>query len=34
MEPKWDEVKRLLTLKERGLDFADVMRFEFETAMT
>lgn len=34
MELEWDEVKRLLTLKERGIDFADVVRFEFETAMT
>jgi uncharacterized DUF497 family protein len=34
MELEWDEVKRLRTLEERGLDFADIMRFEFETALT
>ena len=34
MELEWDEAKRLRTLEERGLDFADVMRFQFETAMT
>ena len=26
MELEWDEAKRLRTLEERGLDFADVMR--------
>lgn len=34
MELEWDEVKRLRTLEERGLDFADVMRFQFGTAVT
>ncbi|HET7413861.1 MAG TPA: BrnT family toxin [Pararhizobium sp.] len=34
MELEWDENKRKQTLEERGLDFADVIRFEFEQAMT
>ncbi len=28
MELEWDEAKRLTTLIERGLDFADVVRFD------
>jgi uncharacterized protein len=28
MELEWDEVKRLQTLKERGLDFADIPNFD------
>ena len=28
-----DEAKRQITLKERGLDFADLERFDWETAM-
>ena len=34
MELEWDEAKRQRTLEERGLDFADVIRFEFDTAIT
>ncbi|HDZ73644.1 MAG TPA: BrnT family toxin [Aurantimonas coralicida] len=34
MELEWDEEKRRRTLLERGLDFADVVEFEFETATT
>lgn len=34
MELEWDEAKRQRTRKERGLDFADVVRFEFEHAIT
>ncbi len=28
MELEWDEAKRLWTWEDRGLDFADVVRFE------
>lgn len=34
MELEWDERKRQQTLRERGLDFADVDRFEFASALT
>lgn len=34
MELEWDEEKRRRNLRERGLDFADVVRFEFEGALT
>lgn len=34
MELEWDEDKRQRCLRERGLDFADVIRFEFERAVT
>ncbi|WP_048647162.1 BrnT family toxin [Nitratireductor soli] len=34
MELEWDEEKRQRTLQERGLDFADVVRFEFGSAIT
>lgn len=34
MELEWDEDKRQRTLEERGLDFADVNRFEFSQAVT
>jgi uncharacterized protein len=34
MELEWDEDKRQKALRERGLDFADVVSFEFETAST
>jgi uncharacterized DUF497 family protein len=34
MELEWDEVKRQWTLDTRGLDFADVVYFEFDTADT
>lgn len=34
MELEWDEEKRQRTLAERGLDFADVVRFELREAVT
>ncbi len=34
MELEWDEQKRQLTLRERGLDFADVARLDWEGALT
>ena len=34
MELEWDEEKWQRNLQERGLDFADVARFEFATAIT
>lgn len=34
MELEWDETKRQDTLRERGLDFADVVRFRFERQYT
>ncbi len=34
MELEWDEVKRLGTLRERHLDFADVARFDYDTVVT
>jgi len=34
LELEWDEVKRQDTLRERRLDFADVVDFEFDTANT
>jgi uncharacterized DUF497 family protein len=34
MELEWDEEKRRETLRERGLDLADVVRFEMGTAIT
>ena len=34
MELEWDEEKRQRNLRERELDFADVVRFEFTTAIT
>lgn len=33
MDFERDEAKRQITLKERGLDFADLERFDWETAM-
>jgi uncharacterized DUF497 family protein len=30
----WDEAKRLSNLAERGLDFADVTQFDFDTCAT
>lgn len=33
MELEWDEAKRRRNLLERGLDFAAVARFDFETAI-
>ena len=34
MELEWDEDKRRRTLRERGLDFADVARVAWEHALT
>jgi len=34
MEIEWDEQKRIQTLRERGLDFADVVLFEQDTMTT
>ena len=34
MDLDWDEVKRQWTFETRGLDFADVQFFEFDTADT
>jgi uncharacterized protein len=34
MELEWDEAKRQDALRERGLDFADVVRFRFELQYT
>lgn len=34
MQLEWDEEKRLRTLEERGLDFADVVYFEFADSIT
>jgi uncharacterized protein len=34
MDLEWDERKRQLTLEERGLDFADVVRFNPDTVVT
>ena len=33
MEYVWDEAKREATLTERGIDFAWIVEFEWETAM-
>lgn len=34
MELEWDEEKRQRTLNERGLDFADIVDFDFVTGHT
>ncbi len=34
MEIEWDNDKRDWTLRERGLDFADVASIDWETALT
>ncbi len=34
MELEWDEEKRKRTLDERGLDFADIARFDLDSIMT
>ncbi len=34
MELEWDEDKRQITLQHRGLDFADVERFDPESIVT
>ncbi len=31
---EWDEAKRYRTLKERGVDFCDIERFEWATAIS
>ncbi len=33
MKLEWDPAKRTRTLEERGLDFADVVQFGWETAI-
>jgi uncharacterized DUF497 family protein len=33
MKIVWDEAKRLTNLDKHGLDFADVIYFEWETAL-
>ncbi|MEM7696590.1 MAG: BrnT family toxin [Pseudomonadota bacterium] len=33
MELEWDEAKRQRTLRTRGLDFEDLVRFEWRTAI-
>lgn len=34
MNVEWDEAKRLATLRERGLDFADIAGINWSTAIT
>lgn len=34
MELEWDEAKRSLTLKQRGLDFADIASVDWSEALT
>lgn len=34
MKIEWDEAKRTETLNARGLDFADVARLDWDTALT
>lgn len=34
MELEWDEEKRRLTQELRGLDFADILHFDFDSAVT
>ncbi len=34
MKLEWDEAKRRQTLRERGLDFADVAALEWDSALT
>ena len=31
---EWDETKRKVTLSERGIDFADIALFDWDTAQT
>ena len=33
MKLEWDEAKRRQTLAERGIDFADVARFDWDSAI-
>jgi uncharacterized DUF497 family protein len=33
MDLEWDEAKRQITLKERGLDFADLVNFDWDTGL-
>jgi uncharacterized DUF497 family protein len=34
MELEWDEAKRLRNIRERGIDFADALRFELPNSFT
>ena len=34
MDLEWDEAKRLQALLERGMDFADVVRFDLDSIVT
>ena len=34
MKLEWDEAKRIATIRERGLDFADVAQIDWDTADT
>ncbi|MCM2473724.1 BrnT family toxin [Rhizobium sp. CG5] len=34
MDLEWDEEKRQRTLRERGLDFADAVRFDMDASFT
>jgi uncharacterized DUF497 family protein len=34
VELEWDEAKRRSTLAKRGLDFADVVRFDYDTVVS
>lgn len=34
MKIEWDELKREMTLRERGLDFASVAKADWDTALT
>ena len=34
MDLEWDEEKRQKTISERGLDFADLARIDFDNALT
>ena len=34
MELEWDEAKRLRNIWERGIDFADALRFELQNSFT
>jgi uncharacterized DUF497 family protein len=33
MELEWNEAKRQVTREQRGLDFADLVKFDWDTAM-
>jgi uncharacterized DUF497 family protein len=34
MELEWDEAKRLRNIRERGIDFAEAIRFELQNSFT